>query len=78
METNNTTNNIAKIRVIFFKENGKYYTEDTVVIPSDDMQVFQIVDWIKDNVKTCKGMHLFAMLNELEHGYPIMIPANQR
>ena len=37
METNNTTNNIAEIRVIFFKESGKYYTEDTVAIPSDEI-----------------------------------------
>lgn len=67
-----------KIKLIFFKDTGKYYTEETVEIPSDYLQVFQIADWIRENVKSYKGMHLVAMLDELVHGYPIMIPADRR
>lgn len=66
------------IKLVFFKDTGKYYTEETVEIPDKGMQVFQIVDWLRENVKSCKGMTLVAMLDELDHGYPIMIPGNQR
>ena len=66
------------VRLAFFKESGKYYTEDTAYIPDRTMQVYQIADWLRANVKACKGMHLVAMLGELDHGYPVLIPASER
>lgn len=66
------------IKLTFFKDSGKYYTEETVDLPDKAMQVFQVVDWLRDNMKKYRGMHLVAMLGELDHGYPIMIPADQR
>ena len=48
------------------------------VLRHKTMQVFQIVDWLQENYKNYKNMALVAMLGELDHGYPIMIPADQR
>lgn len=76
--TGNTNQNTAEIKVTLFKPTGKYYTEETVTIPDKTMRVFQIVDWLQENYKAYKGMALVAMLGELDHGYPVMIPADQR
>lgn len=67
-----------EIKVTYFKSSGKYYTTETTCIPDGTMQVFQIVDWLRENCKGYKGMNLVAMLDELDHGYPIMIPASDR
>ncbi len=67
-----------EVKVIFFKETGKYYTEENINVPAEVKQVYEIIDWLKENVKDYKGMHLVAMLDEYEHGYPIMIPAGNR
>lgn len=69
------------IKVILFKESGKYYTEETVSIPCgspETAQVMDVADWLERNYKSYRGMHLVAMLNELKNGYPIMIPAEKR
>lgn len=70
------------IKVTIFKDTGKYYTEETVNIPCpdgrDNLQVFQIADWLKENYKSYKGMYLVAMLGEMPNGFPILIPADQR
>lgn len=66
------------IKAIFFKETGKYYTEETIRIPAGMDQVYQVVDWLRDNCKTHKGMYLMAMLDEMPNGYPVLIPADQR
>lgn len=66
------------IKVIFFKESGKYYTEETVSLPSDVVEVFQVVDWLKANTHGYRGMYLVAMLDEMPNGYPILIPFDQR
>ncbi len=68
-------------KVLFFKENGKYYTEETVYIPMRRGldEVYQIIDWLKENVKQHRGMHLvIAELSGYSNGYPIMIPACDR
>lgn len=70
--------NKKTIGIVFFKEGGKYYTGEKVEIPDASMQVFEIADWLRANVPHCRGMHLVAMLDELDHGYPIMIPASER
>lgn len=67
------------IKVVLFKENGKYYTEETVGIPAEkSAQVMDVVDWLEQNYRAYKGMHLVAMLDELPNGYPVMIPAGRR
>lgn len=75
-------NENINIKVTLFKDTGKYYTEETVSIPCpdgrDNLQVFQVTDWLRDNYKSYKGMHLVAMLDEMANGYPVMIPAGQR
>lgn len=71
----------TEIKVIVFKETGKYYTEETVSIPCPDgrpLQVFDVTDYLRANYKNYKNMRLVAMLDELPNGYPIMIPANER
>lgn len=74
----------VEIKVVLFKETGKYYTEETVRIPTDGrlpdepMPVQAVVDWLEQNYRAYKGMHLAAMLDELPNGYPIMIPAGRR
>lgn len=66
------------IKVTFFKKSGKYYTEETVHVPEDAKEVFQVSDWLRANMKSYKGMYLVAMLDEMPNGYPILIPADQR
>lgn len=74
----NGNNGSVEITAVFFKESGKYYAEEKIAIPDKTMQVFQIVDWLRNNVKNYKGMSLVAMLGELDHGYPVMIPGSER
>lgn len=69
---------MKKIKVILFKETGKYYTEDEITLPDPNMAVYEIMDWLYENYKSFSGMCLVAMLSELKHGYPIMIPAADR
>lgn len=73
------------IKVTIFKEHGKYYTEESVTIPDSanstpekPIQVYDIAEWLEKNYKAYKGMHLVAMLDELDYGYPVMIPAERR
>lgn len=66
------------IKVTLFKETGKYYTEETISIPEGLGQVFQVVDWLRENYKSYRDMHLVAMLDEMPNGYPIMLPIGQR
>lgn len=73
-----------KIKITLFKPSGKYYTEETVEIPVDGrlpdepMPVPHVVDWLEQEYKGYRGMHLVAMLDELPNGYPVMIPADRR
>ena len=66
------------VKLTFFKESGKYYTEETVAIPATAKEVFQISDWIRENVKSYPSMYLVAMLDEYENGYPILITPDRR
>ncbi len=66
------------IKVTLFKPTGKYYTEETVHVPEELDQVFKIVEWLEASYKSYKGMHLVAMLDEYDFGYPVMIPADRR
>lgn len=74
----------VKIKITLFKESGKYYTEETVEVPADGrlpdepMPVNRIADWLENEYRSYKGMHLVAMLDELPNGYPVMIPAGRR
>lgn len=78
MAENMNDNNSIEILAVFFKDSGKYYAEEKIRIPDKAMQVFQIAGYLRENVKTCKGMTLVAMLGELDHGCPVMIPGNER
>lgn len=69
-----------KLKVWIFKESGKWYTEDTVMIPDNLYEVFQILEWLTENYKCYNGMHLVIPFTEdfVNHGYPSMIPADRR
>ncbi len=69
---------VMDIKVTLFKETGKYYTEDTVSIPANLDQVYQVVDWLRENYKSYRDMHLVAMLGEMPNGYPVMLPIGRR
>lgn len=67
-----------EIKIVFFKDTGKYYTEETVKLPDGMDQAWQIADWLRETQKQHKEMHLVAMLDELDSGVPVLIPAGQR
>lgn len=69
---------MKEIKVIIFKDTGKYYTEEMVPVPEELTQVHEITDYLEKEYTAYKGMHLVAMLAEYENGYPIMIPADRR
>lgn len=66
------------VKATFFKDTGKYYTEEDIEVPAELVQVFDIVEWLEKNVHSHKRMHMVCMLNEYENGYPCMIPADRR
>ena len=67
-----------EIKVTVFKPSGKYYTTETVTVPADVKEMWNIAEWLEANVTGYKGMTLVAMMEEYEHGVPIMIPGDRR
>lgn len=63
--------------MIYFRRSGKYYTEETVQMPSD-IQPWQAAEWLEKNCSRCKGMYLLAMLDEMPGGCPVLVPAERR
>lgn len=69
---------MVKIKVTFFKETGKYYTEEYTEIEKDT-PIFELVGILEERFSgQYKGMHMVAMLDEMEHGFPVMIPGDRR
>ena len=66
------------VKATFFKPSGKYYTEETVQVPAELAEMFQVVEWIEANYRSYKGMHMVMMMDEYANGYPCMIPAERR
>ena len=69
---------MREVKLLFFKESGKYYTDE---IRGYDrlLQVFEIVDDIKENEKYYKGMHIVLEFDKDDDiGYPCLILANDR
>ena len=73
-----TYNPLRKVRLVFFKESGKFYTEETKEY-NRELQVYEIVDDIKENEQSYKGMHILLDFAEDDDiGYPCMILAEDR
>lgn len=66
--------------VIFFKESGKYYTEELYEIKDTDAMIQNVMDDIIDRYRNyCTGMHMVVTFDDLySHGYPQMVPADRR
>ena len=76
--TGNNGKETRGVKATFFKPAGKYYAEETVQVPADLKEMFQVVEWLETNCKSYKGMHMVLMMDEYENGYPCMIPADRR
>ena len=69
---------MRKVKLMFFKPSGKYYTEEIREYDST-LQVFEIVDYIKENETGYKGMYIVLVFDEDDDiGYPCMILAEDR
>ena len=79
-ENKNTENeiNTKAVKATFFKATGKYYTEDTVQVPADLTEMWQISDWVKANYTGYASLHMVMMMDEYKNGYPLMFPAGTR
>ncbi len=65
------------VKATFFKESGKYYTDETIRVPEELSTVSEVHGYIRENTSH-RGMHLVAMMDEIPGGFPLMIPADQR
>jgi len=45
------------IELTFYKPSGKYYMHDTFNIP-DEVNGWDIPDYVRDNCRKCLGMHI--------------------
>ena len=73
-----TYNPIRKVKLLFFKPSGKYYTDEIRKF-NRSLQVYEIVDDIKENEPAYKGMHIVLEFDtDDDIGYPCMILANDR
>ena len=70
---------MTQIKVVFFKpETGKYYTENYFNVPKN-MEMYDLPDLLKETFANfCTDMDMVAMCDELEHGYPVMVPVELR
>lgn len=66
-----------KAHCVLFKESGKYYTEETINIPSAITEEHNFPDYISEYYagKFC-GMHIVCTFED--DGVPFMVPANTR
>lgn len=67
-----------KVKLIFFKESGKYYTEEEIQVDRS-LSVYEIIGDLENNYTKYKGMHtvvLFAEDDEI--GFPHLIKAEHR
>lgn len=66
------------VKLIFFKESGKFYTEEDREYDSNKM-VYEIVKDIEDNEKDHPGMHIVLQFKHNDKiGYPCLILASSR
>lgn len=69
---------MRKVKLLFFKPYGKYYT-DEVREYDKNLEVWQIVDDIKDDEKSYSGMHIVGLFSDDDNiGFPFMIKAEDR
>lgn len=66
------------VKALFFKESGKYYTDEDIEVPENLTHVYKVVDWICDNYHKYPHLHMFMLMNEFPNGYPVMIPKDSR
>lgn len=70
--------NTRDIKITFFKPSGKYYTSEEYEVDSK-LQVYEIVKWVKENVKAHKGMYAVITFKDDDSiGFPVMILAEDR
>lgn len=72
--------NRAKATVTFFKDYGKYYTEELYQFDNIQDEPYVVFDAIKECFKhSYRGMHMIVTFDEAyEKGYPFMEPAEER
>jgi len=69
---------MKRIKILIFKESGKYYTEESYEIPEYLIEIYQVVEYVEKHFKSYREKHLVMLLDEFENGYPCMIPAERR
>ena len=66
------------VKLLFFKESGKYYTEEELEFP-EAWQVYQIVEHIEQNVTMYRGMFIVLQFDPADDkGYPCLIIPERR
>lgn len=68
------------IEIQVFKEAGKYYATERLHIPEYISEIYDIVEYVRENFVTYKGMHVYLPLSEdfIHSGCPCIIPARDR
>lgn len=67
-----------QVKLTFFKESGKYYTEEDRKYDSK-LRVDEIIDEIEQNEKRHPGMHIVLTFAPDDNvGYPCLILASSR
>ncbi len=67
-----------KVKLLFFKPSGKYYTEEEREYDSS-LYVYQIIENVRDNEKDYSGMHIVGLFSDGDEiGFPFMINADDR
>ena len=68
------------MKVIYFKESGKYYSEGTYHVPV--MSYYETIEYIKDQLRNnnwpglkgwCDGFSILIMGTGHPNGYPVLI-----
>jgi hypothetical protein len=69
---------MRKVKLIFFKPSGKYYTEEENAYP-EDWAVFKIVEHIELTEHHYKGMFILLQFDPNDDiGYPCLIIPERR
>lgn len=66
-------------KVTYFKEYGKYYTEEFYELLNNDTYMFDLVEAFEKYVTNYSGMHAVIECHfDYFNSYPLMIPACKR
>ena len=75
----NNKTKLVNIEVWFFKQSGKFYTSETVKV-DPTREIFQLVDVLNETIMANRYVDYSMVIPfiELEHGFPCMIPIEDR